>query len=61
MSNDGFVAGVILTALIFSLVVCWQKKEIDDSWQHQIEAHGCAEFYLDANKDRQWHWKDMEP
>lgn len=37
------------------LVTC---QRVNDSWREQIEKHGAAEFYLDANNDRQWRWKE---
>lgn len=57
MSDDGFLPGVIFTAIISFVILFWIKQAIDDSWRHQAENHGCAEFYLDSNRERQWRWK----
>lgn len=31
------------------------------SFQDDAVKHGHAEFYLDANNERQWRWKDNQP
>lgn len=33
------------------------KQSGDNSWRDQISDHGCAEYYLDQNHERQWRWK----
>lgn len=48
----GLFAGLAMSGLIHSFASMSQ----DDSWREQITNHGCAEFYLDTNHDRQWHW-----
>lgn len=54
--NERFIAGTLLVIGVVMLIVMVTKGVIDDSWRYQIQDHGCAEFYLDQNYDRQWHW-----
>lgn len=58
--NDGFVPGVVMTALLFFVILGFLRSGLDDSWRHQIADHGCAEFYLDQNNERQWNWKSCQ-
>lgn len=55
--NDGFWPGVIVTAMLMSLVFAFSQQQTNRSWRDQIADHGCAEYYLDDNHDRQWRWK----
>lgn len=55
--DQGFVVGIIMTAVTLVMFFAWVAKLTDDSWRDQIVAHGCAEYYLDENHDRQWRWK----
>ena len=59
MSDEAsaFWAGVILTLIPLVFLFGWFGSMADDSWRHQIADHGCAEFYLDQNHERQWNWK----
>lgn len=41
-----------VTASIITFVV------VDDAYKHRAVAHHAAEYYLDANNNRQWHWLD---
>jgi len=58
--NDGFIPGVICAAGLMSLFWFMTQEVTNNSWRQQIADHGCAEFYLDQNHDRQWRWKDNQ-
>ena len=57
MNDDGFLPGFIVACIVNGFFMWWVTSNIDDSWRHQIVQHGCAEYYLDDNHDRQWRWK----
>jgi hypothetical protein len=54
--SDSFLSGATIASIAWFIFYALLSSGIDDSWRHQIADHGCAEFYLDQNKDRQWHW-----
>ncbi len=57
-SDAGFTCGVIImgilaTALLFTVNSC----DVTEAHTAAVKA-GHAEYYLDANNERQWRWKD---
>lgn len=56
--NEGFIPGVLLTFFLMAMLWSASVFMMNDSWRQQIADHGCAEFYLDQNHDRQWKWKE---
>jgi hypothetical protein len=56
MSDDGFIPGIVIGALLASIIWGFIMCSTDISWRSQIVDHGCAHFYLDAHNERQWDW-----
>lgn len=51
----GILAGIGVTILVWGET----QQATNDSWRYQIVEHGCAEYYLDKNHERQWRWKHL--
>lgn len=46
-----FVVGIVSTGI--------QQSTTDDWWRDELVRRGYAHYYLDANNQRQWNWKDQ--
>lgn len=59
--NDGFVPGLCIGLAIggfmgsIIMAIAWDKDATN--WRSCAVKADKAEFYLDANNDRQWRWK----
>lgn len=50
----GFVVGITIGLVLLIIGVCASN----DDWRDSAAKHHAAEYYLDANNERQWHWLD---
>ncbi len=51
---------IIVMTTIFSVTNILTQCNVNRHWKDKIVKQGCAEYYLDANYDRQWRWKNKE-
>lgn len=51
----------IIVAICLNVIGCvigFTYDMVDKNWKDMAVKHKAAEYYLDSNHDRQWHWLD---
>jgi len=49
-----------LTIALLVLIVILTQLTCDDLWRDQLTKSGHAEYFLDANNQRQWRMKEIK-
>lgn len=62
-NSDGDGCFVVIMFLLWGAVciyasAAFQRQATDNWWQDELARRGHAHYYLDANNERQWNWKD---
>lgn len=56
-NTNSFLAGLTVASLVYIGIIVFTGALSKSTWQERAVKAGKAEYYLDADNNKQWRWK----